>query len=279
MKELDSDFFINPGVNIDQSNGELTVITKLSKEQLKGRWTTAQGKNILTRWKANGFRRDTLDHLIGKYYDHTDIRGINLSKEILKNVDLSTIDLYGADLSGTIFERCNLTESWLSETDISGAMFNFSDMTKVFLDNVNFDTRTRFIGIDLKSINFTFAALLEELVIGQQKIEHLERRNPYFAKFLKWTCDYGRSFRRFVLCCISVIFIFSLMYCLIPNAVNSNDFLDCLYFSALTFMRIGSTDFHPLSGIGRLVAIAEVSISYIMLGLLVAIFSRRMIVS
>jgi Pentapeptide repeats (9 copies) len=230
MKELDSDFFINPGVNIDQSNGELTVIAKLSKEQLKGRWTTAQGKNTLRRWKANDFRRDTLDHLVGKYYDHTDIRGINISKEILKNVDLSNIDLYAANLSGTIFERCNLTESWLSETDISGAIFTFSDMTKVFLDNVNFDTRTRFIGIDLKSINFTLAALLEELVIGQQKIEHLERRNPYFTKFLKWTCDYGRSFRRFLLCCISVIFLFSLMYYLIPNAVNSNDFLIVFIF-------------------------------------------------
>lgn len=121
--------------------------------------------------------------------------------------------------------------------------------------------------------------MLQDLAVGQQKIEYLERRIRYFATFLKWTCDYGRSFRRFVLCCIGGIFIFSLMYSLIPNTVNSGNFLSCLYFSALTFMRIGYIDIHPVSSIGRLMTITEVSIGYIMLGLLVAIFSRRMIVS
>jgi hypothetical protein len=152
-------------------------------------------------------------------------------------------------------------------------------MNDVILDGVSFNNRTKFLDVNLSSIDFTLASLLQDLTLGQQKIEHLERRSRYFATFLKWTCDYGRSFRRFVICCMGVIFIFSLMYSLIPDTVNSSDFLGCLYFSALTFMRIGYTDIHPISSIGRLITIAEVSISYIMLGLLVAIFSRRMIVS
>jgi hypothetical protein len=152
-------------------------------------------------------------------------------------------------------------------------------MKDVLIDNPDFNNKTSFIGINLNNIDFTLASLLHELAIGQQKIVHLEKRNPFFAKFLRLSCDYGRSFGRFLLCCISVILIFSLMYYITPNAVNSHNFLDCLYFSILTFMRMGSTDFHPASGIGRLITMTEVSISYIMLGLLVALFSRRIIVS
>jgi hypothetical protein len=42
MKELDSDFFINPGCNIDKDNGEIAVIIRLSKEPLRARWKTSK---------------------------------------------------------------------------------------------------------------------------------------------------------------------------------------------------------------------------------------------
>jgi hypothetical protein len=166
-----------------------------------------------------------------------------------------------------------------SHANLSGTIFKWTKMNDVILDGVSFNNRTKFLSVNLSSIDFTLASLLQDLVVGQQKIEHLERRSQYFATFLKWTCDYGRSFRRFVICYMGIIFVFSLMYSLIPDMVNSSDFLGCLYFSALTFMRIGYIDIHPISPIGKLMTITEVSIGYIMLGLLVAIFSRRMIVS
>src|SRR5437870_4899506 len=111
MNGLDQHFFINPGVNVCKVNVELCTIVSLSKEKLKERWNTTKGQYILTTWKTNGFRRDILDSLVGKYYGHTDIRGINLSKEIVRNADLTYIDLFCANLADATFERCNFGES------------------------------------------------------------------------------------------------------------------------------------------------------------------------
>jgi uncharacterized protein YjbI with pentapeptide repeats len=275
MDRFDEYFFITPGVDFQEDNSELTTAVNLSVERLRERWNTQKGQSILIRWETNHFKRDVLNESVGKYYNHTDIRGINLSNKILTNVDLSEIDLFSANLVDTTFERCNLTNTWLSHANLSRTIFKWTKMNDVILDGVSFNNRTKFLGVNLSSIDFTLASLLQDLALGQQKIEHLERRSRYFATFLKWTCDYGRSFRRFVICCMGVIFVFSLMYSLIPDMVNSSDFLGCLYFSALTFMRIGYTDIHPISSIGKLITITEVSIGYIMLGLLVAIFSTH----
>lgn len=279
MDKLDENFFIAPGTNLQGNDSELTTVIHLSIAQLRARWNTPKGRSILTRWETNRFKRDVLNESVGKYYDHTDLRGIDLSNKLLRNVNLSDIDFFGANLSNTTIERSSLTNSWLSCTDISGTTFEWTKMDGVILDDVTFNNRTKFLGINLTSIDFTLASLLQDLAVGQQKIEHLERRSPFFATFLKWTCDYGRSFRKFLICCIGAILMFSLLYYLVPNTINSSEFSSCLYFSALTFMKIGHADIHPTSDIGRIITIAEVSIGYIMLGLLVAIFSRRMIVS
>ena len=65
---------------------------------------------------------------------------------------------------------------------------------------------------------------------------------------------------------------------LTSSTISTHDFLECLYFSVVTFTTLGYGDIHPVSDIGRIIVITEVSIGYIMLGLLVAIFSRRMMV-
>ena len=43
-------------------------------------------------------------------------------------------------------------------------------MNGVFLDNVDFDNRTSFTGVNINAINFTLAALLEDLALGQARI-------------------------------------------------------------------------------------------------------------
>ena len=276
-KTTDADLFISPGVNLQSGDEHLDVMVNLSAEALKDRWDTEEGISILSSWKASGFERSVLDKLVGRYYDHTDIRGISLAKETLKKVDLNSVDLYRANLESATFHEVNLKNSWLSEANIKGASFEWVDMTGVLVDNADFDHETKFSGVNLNSINFTLAALLQDVVVGQQRIEHLERRYPMFALFLKLTCDYGRSFGRFLVCSISIIILFGVIYKLFPGSINVDDLGSSMYFSVVTFTTLGYGDLFPVSALGKVIVIIEVLLGYIMIGLLVAILSRRII--
>lgn len=276
-KAISEDLFINPVFNIKEGDEGLTTIVNLSKSDLIGRWNTQKGKSILSTWRANKFDRGFLDNLVGKYYDHTDIRGITLTGEDLRKVDLSSVDLYGANLENATFGGTDLTNSWLSETNIKGARFDWAKMDGVLLDNVEFDSKTSFVGVNLNAVNFALAALLQDLAIGQQRIAHLEKKHPIFAAFLRYTCDYGRSFRRFIAWCVFIILIFGILFYYIPGSITKMSFWDSLYFSALTFMTLAFGDIQPMSLSGRIVVILEGAIGYIMTGLLIAILARRVI--
>ncbi len=277
MAGVSQDLFIEPGVNLQKGDKDLTTAVNLSKESLQNRWDTQKGKNILSIWKANNFDRSILDELVGKYYDHYDLRGITLINEDLSRVDLSSIDFFGANLENTSFEAADLTDSWLSESNLKGAKFDWAKMEQVLLDTVDFDQRTSFVGVNLNGINFTLAALLRDLALGQQRIVHLEKRHPLFAKFLRITCDYGRSFTRYVIWCLAVILLFGLLYYFLPGSISETGFWNSLYFSVVTFTTSGYGDIRPMFWVGRILVVVEVITGYVMAGLLIAILARRII--
>lgn len=61
------------------------------------------------------------------------------------------------------------------------------------------------------------------------------------------------------------------------NLLNktTNYFIDCLYFSAITFTTLGYGDFRPLEGWGRILAGSEAFIGAFMMALFVYTFARR----
>ena len=56
---------------------------------------------------------------------------------------------------------------------------------------------------------------------------------------------------------------------------TTNFFLDCLYFSIITFTTLGFGDFRPLEGWGRIFAGTEAFIGALMMALFVYTFARR----
>ncbi|MBN3875189.1 pentapeptide repeat-containing protein [Nostoc sp. JL23] len=275
-QEITPEFFINPGVNLDAGSQELLTMVNLSKEQLRNRWFTPAGQNILTRWKTNGFKRDVLDRMVGKYYEHTDIRGIPLVKENLTKANLSKVDFYGANLENTNFKNADLTDSYLSETNIKGACFDYAKMKDVLIDHVEFNNKTSFTGVSLRSIDFNLSALLQEYATNQQRIESLKSKHPILAKILYITCDYGRSFSRFLFCCLAMVISFSLIYWLSAGSLSKPGFWNSLYFSIMAFTSFGS-EIQALSVAGKFFAAIEVITGYLMTGLLVAILIRKTI--
>ncbi len=277
MTKLEKNF-IKPEFNLDKFDKEINDVVSFDKTTLTDRWNTSYGKKILSAWKLSGFDRDVLDTLVGKYYNQTDLRGVPLDNLNLESKNLSYIDFFSANLEKSNFSKANLSHSWLSETNIKAAKFNWASLDFCLLDNVKFDRKTSFIGVNLSTINFTLAALIQDLAITQQRINNLEETQPRLAAFLRISCDYGRSFKRFFIWVSIVIFLFAVLYYFIPNTLSEKEsFLTSLYFSFVTFTTLGFGDIIPISSFAKLLVITEVFIGYLMLGLLIAILSKRVV--
>jgi hypothetical protein len=247
----------------------------LSKEIIRSRWLTPTGLGLLNALKADNFSRESLDNHIGKFSGKYDLRGIPLSGLNLSRQDLTDIDFFNADLSKANFTACKLKGSHLSECDLTSSRFDFADLTDVFLDNVKFNSETSFLGIDLHKVNFTFATLLYDLAITQQRIQQLRQHHKYFACLLKYSCDYGRSFSRFFAWVFLFIVMFACLYYVFDADPTKHTWFDYTYFSSLTFVNVDSNDISLIAPIGRIIYILEIAIGYLMGGLLVAIFAKR----
>jgi voltage-gated potassium channel Kch len=133
------------------------------------------------------------------------------------------------------------------------------------------------LGVNLNAINFNLAARLQALALRQLWISDIERHNPRIAFVLRMSCDYGRSFSRFACWALGAIIAFALFFYLTPHTINKSGFLESLYFSFVTFTTLGYGDIYPVSSLGMIAVILEVTLGYLMLGLLVAIFSKRVL--
>lgn len=176
---ITENLFIAPGVDLQKENqsqyNSLITVVNFKKQDLRDRWSTAEGKKILAQWKGGRFDRKLLDTLVGRYYGHTDLRGIPLINEDLRGADLSKVDFYGSILTDTNLSNTDLSDSWLSESIIMGTKFNWANMEGTLLDNVEFNLNTNFLGVNLEKVNFNLAALLKEQAVTQQRIENLKK--------------------------------------------------------------------------------------------------------
>ena len=133
-----------------------------------------KGQSIVEQWKDSHYSREKSDSLVGRYYGNTDLRGIDLSNQILIKSDFNHIDFFSADFSASDLSQSNLQGSWLSGTNIKGTKFDWAVMDNVIIDDCQFDHSTHFYGVDLNKINFTLAVLLQDLAADQQRIITLE---------------------------------------------------------------------------------------------------------
>ncbi len=272
-----SALFIEPGTRVDEHHPQVRRFATASRNDLRYRWTTDRGKQLLQRLRDSRFERRVVESSVGRLYENYDLRGIPLSGCDLANADLHNIDFFAADLRETRFFGCNLTNSHFSEADIRGADFSFARMNDAFLDNAIFDLKTNFTGVDIRHVNFNLAALLQDQARAQQRIAHLKARHPLFALALRATCNYGQSLGLWAVWVLGAIFLFAGLYTAFPNMTNAHGFFDALYFSVTTFSTLGLGDVAPVALAGKIVVMIEVVSGYLMGGLFIAILVRRLI--
>lgn len=268
------EFFVEPGHDVQKDDSEFVTLARLSAVQLASRWKTKKGQFILNTWKANRFDRKVLNDLVGRFYGHTDLRGISLPKEVLSEVDLSEVDLFSANLEGSRLDYADLTNSYLSASNLKGVCLDWAKMKNVLIDNASFDSRTSFTGVSLKDIDFTLAEQLKDSAFGQQRIASLKSKYPRVSFFLWLTCDYGRSFSRFFLWCGGVILSFALAYAPFPGTLSKEGVWNSLYFSLMTFLSQGC-DIQAVSILGKILVSIEAAIGFLMTGLLISILVKR----
>jgi uncharacterized protein YjbI with pentapeptide repeats len=270
--------FPPPAANfVDPNDAQYKKYVMQDKQMLQRRWAEPEGLNLLHTLLGNGLDRTVLHKHVGKIYDKYDLRGAPLSGRRLANVDLSDCDLFAADLSEADLSRSNLQNCLLSEADIRGTRFDWCQMSGAYVDKVKFDLHTSFMGVNLESINFNLAALLREAAISQQVVLDLEERHPRLAWLLRATSDYGRSFTRFALWCAGIMLAFAMFYQLLPDSTNAAAFGERLYFSVLTFTTLGFGTVTAISLAGKLLVVLEVLAGYFMMGLLIAILSKKVL--
>lgn len=276
---VSEDHFIPANHDIQQKDDPYIYLTTIERQHLVDRWDTPTGQDILHQWSASGYDRAVLDRLVGKLYGQTDIRGIDLHGRSLSGLNLRDVDLFASNLSGADLKRADLTHAHLSESNIRGAKFDWANMEGVLLDNVDYDAATSFLGVDLNKVNFVLAALVQEHALTQNRIANLRKKNPILAFFLRVTSDYGRNFTWFLCWCLAIIIFFGYLSYVIPNAISTGTgaatFGDGLYFSFVTFTTLGFGAVTPGNMAGKIIFVAEVTIGYMMLSLLVAILSKR----
>ena len=180
-----------------------------------------------------------------------------------------------------IFNNVDLRRTYLSEANVEGADLSWVKVKDTLADNVKFNRNTKLIGIDLNGINTNFALDFIAESRDQQRIAELERRHPAFARLLKITCDYGRSLWRWVGWSLAVLVVFASIYSLFPSLLHHpTDIVnrsDGLYFSVVTFTTLGYGDIYPATVIGKALVSAEVTLGYLMGGILIAILTKRVL--
>jgi len=273
-----ADLFIPSGSRIDASHPEVRRFATASWEDLRRRWESARGVTILQNLMATHFQRETLEQSVGRLYENYDFRGIPLRGADLSRTDLHNIDFYAADLRDAKLVGCNLTNTHFSEADIRGADFSFAQMNDSFLDNAKYDLNTKFVGVDIRYVNFNLAALLQDQARAQQRIAHLKSRSPVLAFLLRCTSNYGQSLVLWSAWVVATIVAFAVIYVSVPGITNGHGVIDAIYFSVTTFATLGLGDITVHSEIGRIVVSIEVIVGYLMGGLFIAILVRRLTV-
>jgi len=200
-------------------------------------------------------------------FRNTLLEKISLCFEVYNN---SYIDFEGARIKDTVLRRDHVEGYIIQE------------------NRKSYD-KAKDIYISLKN-NFHSIGRYDDESWAFKKEKEMERKgNRHFKTLHKWlwSCflnglfGYGEQPGKVIVSAILVIFLFASLFMIfgVSNVGiefnTSNNFIDCMYFSTITFTTLGYGDFRPLEGWGRILAGSEAFIGAFMMALFVYTFARR----
>ena len=193
-----------------------------------------------------------------------DRRKTDLSEVNLNSANLSSVTLWGADLSGANLIEANLSGAELRGVQLFGANLQLADLSNTrswiyarwnsrskFRAKLPSDRKTMFGGNDIRNASWAGMALLRRYVEDENFLyEYNQQDFPWWRRILRflwrWTCDYGRSFSRWVFLSFMLAFFFGGLYAGHPTWFHQDmGPLSPWYFSVVTFTTLGFGDLTP----------------------------------
>lgn len=233
-------------------------------------------------------------------FDGATATDANFTLSEARGASFINTDLTSATLSSGTFSNCCFKRSIFNGTHIKGSDFHLSDFTGV--DDFFKGWETNLVGTpkfpDYPATPVEFVIGLnphtKKLISDGMYLQSVWNKSTGLSKLRLrlwgFSCGYGQSIQRWITLSIIIVAIFAFIYTNIEMSVSTPDiakktvsalikkpdFITSSYYSVITFVTLGYGDIFPINTEGRVVAMIEVCIGYIMLGGLVSIFSNKL---
>jgi hypothetical protein len=122
-----------------------------------------------------------------------------------------------------------------------------------------------------------------------QKMDYRQKKFYAEKKWLEYgtynlmniTSQYGTSFLRWGITSLLFVFAFGLIFYFVdfeyglPMTLGKGSLLDYVYFSLVSFVTVGYGDIVPITALEKIIIMFEIVTGYVMLGILVALVSKK----
>ncbi len=213
------------------------------------------------------------------------LEGASFVEATLRGSDLRTAKcegarFSGADLSRTDFGQADLSHADLSSADVRRASFVEADLRRARLRSLRGFESASFLRADVRDVDFSGAYLLRRHVVDENYLDEFKNRSQLNrAVYALWwlTSDCGRSLSRWSLWTLAIAIAFGFAFTAVHVDYGDHaTWLSPFYFSLVTLTTLGYGDVLPASEAAQALAMAEVSLGYMMLGGLISIFSNKL---
>ena len=252
-----------------------------------------------------------LQHLdfSGSNLSRTVFSYFNFASSIFSNATLCGTKFIQVTLTDSTFEHSDLDNSFFKTCDVSGcdfslatmnkAIFNDMDISKVKFASVNYRARLlesiyclrpkKHYCLGFRLVDVYGNARLQKELNDNAYIEDTSTNHPWLYKFWLWSSDCGRSMGLWAFWAIFTAFVFTCIYSSLGVChftIHDNlkalieqghsEFLIFSYYSVVTFTTLGFGDITPKTTMAMAFVVLEVILGFIMLGVLISLFTNKL---
>ncbi len=216
---------------------------------------------------------------------NADFSGSTLTGANLTEADCRSSKFVGSRFRDSILNGADFTSADLQDVDFTNSEiikteFREANLQKSQLRNLNGFRDANWIGVDIRGVNFSGAYRIRREIMDQNYLHEFRNQGKLFEFYYQmwlFTSDCGRSMRRWGSLIVIQMVIFAFLYNFV--AIDFGDyptFLSPLYHSVVTMTTLGYGDTLPMSATAQIVVMIQVTLSYAMLGGLMALLTNKL---